>query len=78
MFKGRNVFDFFPRDKPVFVSEYAVFDHGISTKPAGNLGVRGLLDCDKIYQLASHLALNLVLRPCNMCASSLQAKRIRV
>ena len=39
MFQGRFTFDNFPRDKPVFVSEYAVFDHGIQTKPAGNLGV---------------------------------------
>lgn len=40
MFNGRYTFDLFPRDAPVFVSEYAVYDHGISTKPAGNLGVR--------------------------------------
>ena len=41
MFAGRYTFDTFPRSSPVFVSEYAVYDHGILTKPWGNLGVGG-------------------------------------
>ncbi|KAK9787249.1 hypothetical protein WJX73_009553 [Symbiochloris irregularis] len=38
MFAGRFFFDVYPRDREIFVSEYAVFEWGIQTKPFGNLG----------------------------------------